>query len=344
MTVAQPSFLFINVSRIGDTLFAAPALRALAAAYPGSPITVLGHPRRVEVLRHLPFATRVAAISKRSAWWRGRIGARRYDYALVYNFDEALVAYALRVAERVVAFRQADEALNRRMYRCVEPPPFQSEHAVLQRLRLTAALGVPAAGLRLAYCVTPAETTTARARLAADIPPRASPLIGLQVASFPTKPYRDWPVEYFTSLVAHIRADWPHAHFLIYGGTEERTRVEWLGAQLGAAATLYAGKLTLRETAAIMSLTDLYLGVDTGPTHIMSAFDIPLVGLYHCLSSSRMTGPLEHPKLYVIDHPRSRQDCTEAASMSEITVESVLDRIRRALREHPPASAAWRPA
>lgn len=342
MADPAPSFLIINVSRIGDTLFATPAIRAVSLAYPGSSVEVLGHPKRVEVLRHLPFIRRTGAISKRTAPWRGWLSGRRYDYALVYGFDKVFVRYALRVAARVVAFRQDDEKLNRQLYRCVEPPPFQSEHAVLQRLRLPAALGIPPASLRITYRIAPPEARSALSRLAHDIPPQALPLIGLQVASFPTKSYRDWPVENFALVALQIRRQWPQAHFLIYGGHEETIRVRWLKSQLGDSATLYAGKLTLRETAAIMGHTDLYLGVDTGPTHIMSAFDIPLVGLYHCLSSSRLTGPLEHPKLYVIDHPRPGRDCTDTASMAEITVEAVLDQVNRALSEQPVTTAARR--
>jgi heptosyltransferase-3 len=157
----------------------------------------------------------------------------------------------------------------------------------------------------------------------------------MQVGSFPTKPYRDWPIESFLSLAHRILENWPRAHFLIYGGTEERDRVEWLKSQLGPAATLYAG-LSLRKTAAIMSLTDSYIGMDTGPTHIMSAFDIPLVGLYHCLSSSCTVVPLDHPMVYVIDHPCTGRDCTEKTPISEISFEVVLAQARRALILHPP--------
>jgi heptosyltransferase-3 len=341
MSGSVPSFLFINVARIGDTLFATPAMRAVAAAYPGCHITALAHPKRAEVLQGLPFVERVGRITKKTAPWRGRFGRERYDYAVVYGFDEPLVAYALRVAERVVAFRQKNDALNRRLYRCVETPPFQSEHAVDHHLRLPAALDVAAAGRRIAYRVLPDEATAARARLAVDVPVDAGPLIGLQVASFPTKDYRNWPIEHFAGLARAILAEWPRAHFLIYGGAEDRRHTRWLGQQLGARAVLYAGRLTLRETAALMSLTHLYVGVDTGPTHIMSAFDIPLVGLYHCLSSTRHTGPLDHPCLYALDHPRlDRGDCTKETPMSEISVETVYAAVRRALAEHPPAPRA----
>lgn len=342
MSRPDPSFLIINVSRIGDTLFATPAIRAVTAAYPAAPITVLGHPKRMEVLQGLPGINKVGAITKRRARWHGYLRRQRYQYSLVYGFDHALVRYALRVSERVVAFRQNDLALDRRLYRCVEPPPFQSEHAVLQLLRLPHAIDIRSAGLRLAYRVSPAEALTARVRLAADVPTAASPLIGLQVASFPTKSYRDWPVEQFDVLARRIRERWPRAHFLLYGGATDRDRTRWLTNRLGSAATQYAGRLTLRETAAVMSLTDLYIGVDTGPTHLMSTFDIPLVGLYHCLSSSALTGPLEHPSLYAIDHPRLGKGCTEDSPMSEIPVETVFAQVVRALTEHPPKAPSGR--
>ena len=336
MSAGSPSFLFVNVARIGDTLLATPAMRAIATAHPGCRITALAHPKRAEVLRGLPFVARVGRITKNSAPWRGLLGGRRYDYALVYGFDEALVAYALRVAGSVVAFRQRNEALNRRLYRCVDEAPAGTENAVARCLRLTTALGIPAAGRRLAYRVTPHEAAAARARLAAEVPAEASPLIGMNVATFPTKVFRRWPVEQFGELAEGIIAERPCAHVLIFGGREEAEDARRLKHQLRDRAALYAGRLALRESAAMMSLTDLYVGLDTGPTHLMSAFDIPLVALYHCRIPSRQIAPLDHPCLYALDHPRSGGDCTESTPMSEITVDAVLAQVRRALAEHPP--------
>ncbi len=339
---APRSILFITVSRIGDTLFATPALRAIAAAWPGAAITVLAHPKRAEVLANFPGVARVGGIDKGRAIWRGRLGvlSRQFDLAFAFGFDEPLVAYALRVARRVVAFRQADERLNSKLFAAVDRPPFQSEHAVRQLLRLPAAVGVATKGLRIGYQPRPAELADAQQRLAASGIASATPLIGLQVASFPTKAYRDWPIASFADLCCRIAHRWPHAGFLIYGGDEERQRTGWLKEQLGHRAALFAGQLSLRQTAALMSLTDLYVGVDTGPTHLMSAFDIPLVALYHCISPSSLTGPLDHPCAYVIDHPVPHGACKETVSMADITVDSVFERVEHALTAHPPRTPA----
>lgn len=327
------SILLIKVSRIGDTLFAIPAMRAIAAHYPNARLTVLGHRHRIAVLKNLPFIHHLGAISKKTAWLRGWYG-QRYDYAIVYGFDASLVNYALRVAKRVVAFQQHNAALNQRLYRCVEMPTIKNEHAVLLDLRLTAALGVPPlTSRRLAYQVSPLEQHTARALLNRDIPNHPFPLIGVQIASFPTKHYRDWPLENFAALMFAILKEYPKAHFLIYGGAAEKSRTSQLKQQLGNHATLYAGRLTLRQTAAVMSLTNLYIGVDTGPSHIMSAFDIPLVGIYHCISGSHLTGPLDHPCFYPVDHPVTDVTCTENQSIAEISVAMVLNQVQQALKQ-----------
>ena len=328
---APGSILFINVSRIGDTLLATPALRALSYAWPKARITVLGHPNRAEILRNLPFIAEVGSITKYRAFWRDRIGGQRWDLALVLGFDAQLVAYAERVADKVVAFRQSDVYLNDRLYACVEPPAFQSMHSALGPLLLTRSLGLSDSGYRLHYVVTPEEQEWARAALGRVVPVGARPMIGLQVASFPTKGYRDWPVGRFAALCARIAERWPRAHFVLLGGKLERPRVDELAAQLGARASSFAGTLTLRQSAAVMSRLDLYVGVDTGPTHIMGALEPPMVALYHCYSPSRLLAPLERAACYVVDHPRAAEGCGPETPMAEIAVETVWQKVLEAL-------------
>lgn len=331
---APRDILYINVSRIGDTLLVTPAVRAVAARWPQARIHLLAHPRREEVLRFLPFVHRTGTIEKQRARLMGRLPGKPYDLAFVCNFDAPLVEYALRVARRVVAFRQPDAALNARLYKAVEHPALQTTHAVNIQLMLPAAVGAAPAGKALSYRVTAEEERWAAGFLAEHHASERHPLIGLQVASFPTKAYRDWPPGHFSELCRRIRARWPQAHFLIFGGELEKSRTEALASELGSAATLCAGKLTLRETAALMNRVDLYIGVDTGPTHLMGAMQRPMVALYHGYSPSRVLAPLDHPCLYAIDHPLADR-CTPEADMAEITVGRVWAAVQQALGGHP---------
>jgi heptosyltransferase-3 len=327
---APRRILVIAVARIGDTLLITPALRALATRWPDAAITFLAHPKRFEIAQNLPFLAVVGAIDKHRALWRGWLPGRDFDLALVYGFDRPLISYALRVARQVVAFRQGQLALDTRLARCVEHPVAQSEHAVSMRLALTRALGVPDAGLRLSYMVTPAERSSARDLLAARGLEGTKPLIGLQVRAFPTKAWRDWPIEHFAALCQRILERWPAAHFLLFGGSDDQKRVHELAVRLPGRTTSLAGVLALRESAALMAQLHLFIGLDSGPTHIANGLDVPLIGLYHCLTPSWTIGPLERPHSYVVDHPHSH-GCSEQTPMAEIDVDAVWDAVCKAL-------------
>jgi heptosyltransferase-3 len=317
--------LVVHVTRIGDTVMATPALRALAGHWPAAEITFLGHPKRAEVIEHLPYVQRVGAITKRRALARGWLAGERWDLGVVFGFDEALVRYALRTCAHVVAFRQHDERINARLLRAVEDPPHNALHGVDRLLLLPRALGVAPRSRALEYRVAPAEADAAARRLAADgVGASARPLVGFVIESFPTKPYRDWPAESFAALARRIVEAFPSAHVLLFGGALPEAKVAALRAALGSRLTTYAGKLELRETAALMSRLDLYVGVDTGPTHIAGALRLPMVALYHCLHPGSLLAPLEHPGLAVIEHPaRGTRACTERTALSEIPVDRV---------------------
>ncbi|MBE0613565.1 MAG: glycosyltransferase family 9 protein [Burkholderiales bacterium] len=331
MAAKPPSFLIINVSRIGDTLLVTPAIRAVARAFPGAAITFLGHPKRCEVVRHLPYVSTVREITKNRAWLYGWLGPR-YDFALVYGHDLPLLRYALRAAERVVAFRQKDAAINRRLFRAVEPPAFQSLHSARVPLLLTQALDIAPDGHGLAYEVTAEERAWAKSFLQGQLPPGKGPLLGLQVASFPTKAYRDWPVPHFAALCERILSAHPQAHFLLLGGKEEAAKIRELERQLNNHATVVAGKLSLRQTAALMQQLDLYVGVDTGPTHLAGAVGVPMVALYHCYSPGRLLAPLERDNLQVVEHPALDAGGTLQSDMADISVERVWNAVETLLK------------
>lgn len=331
MITAPRRILLINVTRIGDTLVNTPAIRALSAHWPDAHIDVLAHPARRPVLENLPFIARLGSITKQRAMLMGHFGKKVYDLAFVYNFDEALVRYALRVSQHVVAFSQSDPALNQRLFCAVPYPGSRSINLVDLNLLLPMAVGVPPAGKAVAYRPTTQELAWASDFLRHNVrTAETKPLIGLQVASFRTKAFRDWPIEYFETLCLRIVETWPAAHFLLLGGAEDDEKTSYLANALGDRATLCAGKLSLRQTGAVMSKLDLYIGVDTGPTHMMSALHTPMVALYHGYLPSALTGPMEHPCAQIIDHPKAGA-CGPEASMAEISVEEVWQAVKKAL-------------
>jgi heptosyltransferase-3 len=215
-------------------------------------------------------------------------------------------------------------------------------HGVDQQLLLPRALGISPRSRALEYRVAPQEAEAAARRLAADgVRDSARPLIGFVIESFPTKTYRDWLPDQFAQLAGHILRRFPAAHFLLFGGALPHAKIEPLRAALGSRLTVYAGKLTLRETAALIARLDLYVGVDTGPSHLAGALRVPMVALYHCLHPSRVLAPPEHSRLTAIDHPAADTPaCNEQMSVADVTV----GRVWQAAEELLAASRVAAPA
>ncbi|MFA5912383.1 MAG: glycosyltransferase family 9 protein [Burkholderiales bacterium] len=313
--------LAIIVARIGDTLLATPALRALKGALPQGRLTVLAHPKRLEALQGLPFIDALEGITKNRAQARGWIGGQKYELALVYGRDAALLRYALRASKRVIAFEQDDAGLNARLAPAVAEPSAPM-HAVLHRALLLAPLGIAVSDLRLAWQPTAQEQAWASAWRAKQVP-AAAPLIGLQIASFPTKAHRDWPLSSFQELIARISAAHAEARFVLLGDAAAAQKAAPLVAAYPQQLVLAAGKLSLRQSAALMAQLNLYVGVDTGPTHIAGALGIPMVALYHCAYPGRNLAPLQHPACAAIEHPLTGTSASTAASMADIPVAAV---------------------
>lgn len=325
--------LAINVARIGDTMLATPLFRALKKAQNNIHLTCISHPKRAEVLQNLDFIDEILTITKRSTWLhRGK----RWNAAFVLGNDEQLVRFALHTSEYVVAFKQKNIALNEALHIAVEKPRHHL-HAVKERLLLANAAGIQNNDLRLAYNPTETELNQAHVWLAAHAPTRARPLIGVQMSSFPSKAYRDWPVENFIDLAKHVLTTHPLAYFVILGGQDDLVRAKQFHHALPHSSTLAAcGRLSLRETAALISQLDLYIGVDTGPTHIAGALNIPMVALYHCFHPGNLLAPLQRQApLIVIEHPLTGLPCERTSPMTLITVDQVWKAVNTIISRQP---------
>lgn len=320
------SVLVISVARIGDTVLLSPCLKAIKAHYPQARLSVLAHPKRMEVLENLLGIDYLGGITKHSAAWRGWLPGKQYDVALVYGRDAALVTYALRVARSVVCFDEPEFAGIHSRYLFKVPPPSTPMHAVLHRMLLPAQIGIKHVGdLRLSVALTTRELAWAASYLDGLGLAECHPLIGLQLFSFPAKAHRDWPQENFAAFIERVSCVFPAARFIILGDQLAAVRAQSLLRDYPEALVVVAGQLSLRHSMALMSYLDLYVGVDTGPTHIAGALGIPMVAMYHWKYPSENLRPLQNGLCRAIEHPATRnmEGCFPEG-MEAISVEQVL--------------------
>lgn len=311
-TGSEPKdILVVLVTRIGDTLLATPTLRALRERWPAARITVVVHPKRMDLLKNLPF---VDALRPWGAGFRMTarlLPGRRHDLAFVFSSDRRQIAAARACADHVVAFGSPAEG--------DEATTFVSDpvglHAARARAALVGAAGVEPRDFRLAFALDTAEMRWA-AEARREI--GGAPLVALQLHSFPTKKHRDWPLAHFTALVEKILEVHPQARFVITGDAATTPSAERLIAGFGDRVVDRSGRLDLRHTAALLSVCDLYVGVDTGPTHLAGAVGVPMVALYHAAYPGRNLAPIGHTACRVLEHPATGAAGAEAADMADI--------------------------
>jgi ADP-heptose:LPS heptosyltransferase len=277
-----------------------------------------------------PHIKLLGSISDKRSWYKGWLSIKKYDYVIVLNYgnDQAnIVRFALRVGKKVIASSTSNQVLNAQLFHCV---PRKKNHFIFNYIDYLAPFRIKKFFTRIQFSLNNKEKDFAQSLLKNHNISKNTFLVGFQLVSFPSRSYRDWPIKNFISLANKILTSKQNTFFIIFGGNDDREKARQFTEKFSKKQCLDLTGLSLRKTAAVMSMIDLYLGVDTGPTHMMSAFDVPMVAMYHGKFPSKYFAPIGHPYCVAIDHPK-KDKCTEKDSMADISVDHVFLKLKKFL-------------
>jgi lipopolysaccharide heptosyltransferase II len=290
--------LLVRLRLIGDVVFTTPIIRALAHRVPGAELVYLVEPAAAPVVAANPWLSDVIVLPRRRGWARivddlaaaRELRRRRFDVAIDLHGGprSAWLTWASRAPIRV----GYDVPGRHWMYTRIvhRPRALGRRHSVENQWDLLAAvdpaLTDPANPDRDRVEMPPTEP--ARRSLAGrwstlGIAPGARVIL-LHVSA--GNPFRRWPEQSFADLAARLVVNRPDRWVLITSGPSDQAaaaRVITLarqaagadGARLASAETL-----SLDELRAAMDQAALFIGGDSGPLHIASTSDVPIVGLY----------------------------------------------------------------
>ena len=127
-----------------------------------------------------------------------------------------------------------------------------------------------------------------------------SPLIVFQVGGGQRSGWRDWPVEHYVKLGKRL-LDQYDVQLVLLGGADLCARAAAIDAALPRAifpstgfppgAINLAGKLSLAESAALLSLAKILVSTDTGIMHLGFAVGVDTLALIHCNNPASRVGP-----------------------------------------------------
>jgi heptosyltransferase-1 len=295
--------LFIKLSAIGDVVQTLPALEAIKKLYPDSEITWVVEEAAAGVLEGHPLIDRLL-VSRRKVWMRslrnpftasrgiGDIfrfirGLRSIRYDIAIDFQGLLksgMLIGLARATRKIGFDRTRELsylfLNERL------PAYDIEkHALERYLEVARYLGArdPSSA-----CTLPIESEVSAIRKKIEVMNlQGRPLIAVNpVARWVTKL---WPERNFAELADRLVKE-KNAVVIFTGSPEDRAVNDRIISRMSETAMNWAGETTLKELAALASLTSLFITTDTGPMHLAAAAGAKVLALFGPTAPWR-TGP-----------------------------------------------------
>lgn len=247
---------------LGDLLLAGPALQALSRRYPGSPIIGVGQPEPWGLLRE--------TLPVKAVWDAGGgvwAPLFRAAGALPPALRERLSAVSLAI---VFSPRQNDAFLGRLQQAGVRQaawaPSFPEDGGEPVRILQARHL----AGLGLYYEPEPfylAMDTSQEVEALTGLP---SDKTFLSVAPGSGHPRKNWPLSHYYEVTRALA--WEHGlHVVWLAGPAETSWLPYLrGLAEAQGHSLWAGR-PLRTVAQVLARTHLYLGGDSGITHLAAA-------------------------------------------------------------------------
>ncbi len=125
------------------------------------------------------------------------------------------------------------------------------------------------------------------------------PLIAVSVGT--KQQVKDWGRENWRELLSRISEEYPGHALVLCGAADEQeaSRFAAEGWRTGQTVNL-CGTLTPRESAAVFSRAQLFLGHDSGPMHLAAAVQTPCIAIFSARNKPRVWFPYgrDHRVLY----------------------------------------------
>jgi len=280
--------LIVKLSAIGDVVLSTPVAEALRRDFPDARIDWLVGRAASPLVEHNPYVDRIHAIDEH-IFWRKRLVAlaslfrmlrrERYDAAYILHWSPWFHLFFWLLG---VPFR-AGFARDGRSFKLTRARPYveadAQRHDAAQYLSLVSD-GARPERPRLFFSAeeSGALDRLLRGRGADDL--KRSVAIAPGGGNNPKlfMPQKRWPARYFSELVRRLLVDSYTASIFVVGDADERALLE--ATIVDARVMIMAGTLSLRQTALLIQRCGLFVGNDSGLTHVAAAVDVPTVAFF----------------------------------------------------------------
>jgi heptosyltransferase I len=287
--VNPQSICLLRLSAIGDTCHIVPLLRALQTAWPAAHITWVIGRAEARLMSLIP-AVEFIIIDKRSLWRSARhlrraLAGRRFDLLLHLQTSLRASLYSAQIrAQYKLGFDCARARELQWLFTDGGIAPGGNQHQLDAMLGFATALGIAASPLRWDFPLPAA----ARAWALEQIPDGCSALVISPCASFA---WRNWTAASYAAVATYAARQ--HGMRVIICGSPTAME-QSMAAEIERLTELpvvnLVGKDTLPQLLALIERARVLLAPDSGPAHMATMVNTPVIGLYAATRTAR-TGP-----------------------------------------------------
>jgi heptosyltransferase III len=276
---AGAEVLIIRLRSLGDVILLTPALSAVHAWRPDLRLCVLVEASCVPVLEGNPA---VAEILVMGGFFSTAVKLRRWRFPVVYNQHagptSALLTASIGARKRVCWTRRQFSFA----YNVLVTDPGDKIHTVKHRIEQFYATGLPRGPIPPVSVYPQHEARAAVVKKLADagIAPGAAYAVIHPGGKYFTK---RWAVQNFVSLARWLKKTNGIAPVFSAGGNETAITNELRKECRGEFALM--DSLELRQLIALVAGARIFIGNDSGPTHIATAVGRPVVAIFGSSSS-----------------------------------------------------------
>lgn len=261
---------------IGDVVLATATLQALRRAYPAAHITwavgswskaVLEHHNLLDAV--LDTGSAALPVKSWSGFWRfvSQLRAGHFDLAVSLSRSPLM---SLAVMLSGIPVRAGLDSAGRGFGYSIRAPidPQQPRHEADIYLDVSRALGLDVSNCWANVPVRPEDVASIVERISAQrfivVHPGGGQNPGMTLDA------KRWPPEHFAALAKRLTQEL-NAHLVLVGGPGDKVLVERVGQLFGQSYTNLAGQLSFGEMGALAKQAVVYIGNDTGMTHLAAA-------------------------------------------------------------------------
>jgi heptosyltransferase-3 len=327
--------IFIT-ARIGDSVMITSQINCITAISKTIKVDVFCLRKRRLIFKEISQIRRIITTNKQLAKIQLYIRAfyDRYDIAFCYPEEASLLRFSSSISNVTYTFASPLNAdIKDKKIRYISKPTDHSIKELLKLSMLTKAAGFECNEYKPIFYLSEPELSIAKKIISNTTVSGSTPsnIITIHARSFYTKSHRNWPLQHFTVLCNMISSSNPDTLFIFTGSPDDSSYVSTITKDAFFRFYNACGK-NLRISAALVKSSHIYIGVDTGMTHIAGCLNIPMVGLYHCLYPQSIYGSNNLPTDRSISLDDLVSKCNNSSEMSAITPKMVFSRIQDLLK------------